>query len=111
MMLTGQRVNPKKARKMKLVDQTADPTALHFAAVQAAKGLADNSLKVDRSPKGMEWLIRYVLEQTELGRNFVFKKAREQVMKQTKGVYPAPLRVRQPRRRGCRPSAGSGGGA
>ena len=94
MMLTGSNVRPAKAKKIKLIDQVADPNALHHAAVQAAKGLANGTLKVNREPKGMQKALRYVLEDTEFGRNFVFKKAREQVMKQSKGNYPAPLKVR-----------------
>jgi len=30
---------------------------------------------------------------TNFGRNFVFKKAKETVMKKTGGLYPAPLRI------------------
>ena len=76
-----------------LVDNVADPKALKHAAMLAAKGLADGTMKVNREPKGVQKLLRRVLEETEFGRNFVFKKAREMVMKQTKGVYPAPLKV------------------
>eukprot|EP00730_Choanoeca_flexa_P010529 TRINITY_DN1845_c0_g1_i1.p1 TRINITY_DN1845_c0_g1~~TRINITY_DN1845_c0_g1_i1.p1 ORF type:complete len:762 (+),score=235.29 TRINITY_DN1845_c0_g1_i1:30-2315(+) len=93
MLLTGSNTRPAKAKKIKLVDSLADPNALHHAAVQAAKGLADGSLRVNREPKGLAKLMRYVLEDTEFGRNFVFKKAREQVMKQSKGNYPAPLKI------------------
>ena len=31
--------------------------------------------------------------QYEFGRNFVFNKAKGTVMKQTKGLYPAPLKI------------------
>ena len=79
-----------------LVDNVADPKALKHAAMLAAKGLADGTMKVNREPKGVQKLLRRVLEETEFGRNFVFKKAREMVMKQTKGVYPAPLKVCSP---------------
>eukprot|EP01147_Barroeca_monosierra_P007356 gene7356-504_t len=92
-MLTGKNINPSKAKKMKLVDNVADPSALKHAAILAAKGLADGTLKVNRQPKGLEKLIRKVIEETEFGRSFAFKKAREMVMKQTKGVYPSPLKI------------------
>ncbi|EGD74991.1 trifunctional enzyme subunit alpha [Salpingoeca rosetta] len=93
LMLTGKNVKPSKAKRMKLVDNVADPSALKHAAVLAAKGLADGTLKVDREPKGVQKLINKVIEGTEFGRNFAFKKARDMVMKQTKGVYPAPLKI------------------
>jgi enoyl-CoA hydratase/long-chain 3-hydroxyacyl-CoA dehydrogenase len=94
LILTGKRINPRKAKKIKLVDQTADPKALRFAAVQAARNLADGKLKPDRSTKGMvPRLTKAVLESTDFGSNFVFKKAHEMVMKNTKGVYPAPLKI------------------
>eukprot|EP00056_Hartaetosiga_gracilis_P020971 m.22122 g.22122 ORF g.22122 m.22122 type:complete len:751 (+) comp8806_c0_seq1:27-2279(+) len=92
-ILTGKNVRPKQAQRMKLVDSVADPSALRSAAVQAAKGLADGTLKVNREPKGMKKLIAQVLEGTEFGRNFMFDQARKMVMKQTKGVYPAPLKI------------------
>ena len=36
----------------------------------------------------------------ERGRNFVLKQARDKVMKTTKGVYPAPLKILDVRQ-GC----------
>lgn len=38
-------------------------------------------------------MIETVLTRTPFGRSFVFKKAREQVMKETQGKYPAPLAI------------------
>lgn len=48
--------------------------------------------QVDRSKKGIAKLTEHAFEY-EFVRNFVFKKAREQVMKMSNGLYPAPLKV------------------
>jgi enoyl-CoA hydratase/long-chain 3-hydroxyacyl-CoA dehydrogenase len=91
MMLAGQRIRPAKAKRMKLVDGVADPFALEHAAIQAAEGLAAGTLVPDRGPKGLVGkLTKFALENTPYGRDFVFKKAREGVHKQTNGNYPAP---------------------
>jgi len=93
MMLTGKQVKAKKAKSLKLVDGVADPYALEHAAILAAQGLAAKTLKVDRSVSGIKKLMRTVLEEKEIGRNYLFKKAKETVMKQTGGKYPAPLAI------------------
>lgn len=82
-MLMGSNVVASKAKRLKLVDQTADPHALEFAAIQAAEGLASGTLKPARGPKGtVEKLTKFLLEGTSFGSNYVFKTAREGVMKQ-----------------------------
>eukprot|EP00164_Ancoracysta_twista_P004793 GFYU01006495.1.p1 GENE.GFYU01006495.1~~GFYU01006495.1.p1 ORF type:complete len:785 (-),score=288.48 GFYU01006495.1:82-2406(-) len=94
MMLTGSKARPAKAKKIKLVDQVADPFALEDAAIQAAKGLADGSLKIDREAKDLVGkLTKKVIEGTSFGKDFFFQKATEQVMKASKGMYPAPLKI------------------
>lgn len=49
-------------------------------------------LQVDRSKKGIDKLTEYAFG-FEFVRNFVFKKAHQQVMKMSNGLYPAPLKV------------------
>ena len=86
MIMTGQNIKPKKAKRMGLVDQVADPFALRHAAVQAALGLADKSLKRKQKKKGVMGLL---LEGNPVGRNMLFKKAGEMAQKQSRGNYPA----------------------
>ena len=86
MATTGQNIKPDKAKRMGLVDQVADPFALEAAAVAAARGLADGSLKT--KPKGKS-LLNKLLEDNPLGRNILFKKAAEMAAKKTGGNYPA----------------------
>jgi len=94
LLLGGGNVRPAKAKKLKLVDGVADPFALEHAAVQAAEGLANGTLKPDRGPKGLvQKAIKFLLEDTAKGREFVFGKAKEGVMKLTHGNYPAQLTI------------------
>lgn len=81
----GSNVVPSKAKRLKLVDGTADPHALEFAAIKAADELASGKLKPNRGPQGyVQKLMKFVLESTSFGSDFVFKKAREGVMKQVR---------------------------
>jgi enoyl-CoA hydratase/long-chain 3-hydroxyacyl-CoA dehydrogenase len=78
---------------MKLVDQTADPNALMWAATQAARGLAEGTLIVNRAPNGVGAVKKFVLEKTQFGRDQVFNMATKGVMKMSHGNYPAPLKI------------------
>jgi enoyl-CoA hydratase/long-chain 3-hydroxyacyl-CoA dehydrogenase len=93
LLLTGKNVRVDAARRMRLIDGVADPAALEHAALLAARSLADGSLKPRRSFSGVNALVEKALTGTSFGRDFVFKKARQSVMKQTKGKYPAPLAI------------------
>jgi enoyl-CoA hydratase/long-chain 3-hydroxyacyl-CoA dehydrogenase len=93
MLLTGKTLKAAQAKKAGLVDSVADPHALEHAALLAAAALADGTLKPVRQFSGLKGVTETLLTKTSIGRNFVFKKAREQVMKQTAGKYPAPLAI------------------
>ena len=83
MMLTGKNIQPKRAKRMGLVDQLVDPNALETAAIQAAKvvsmncndhtysgkELANGSRKINREKN----ITRRVMEDTPV-RKLVFKK-------------------------------------
>jgi 3-hydroxyacyl-CoA dehydrogenase/enoyl-CoA hydratase/3-hydroxybutyryl-CoA epimerase len=84
-ILTGKPVDGKKASKMGLVDlfvpaRFAEERAYQFATSAKLK-------RPDRKVKFTE----YLLEGNPLGRKLLFKKARDGVLKVTKGHYPAPL--------------------
>lgn len=108
MMLTGKNIKSNKAKRMGLVDQLVKPLGpglkppaentlqyLEDIAIQSAKALASGSIKPDRSHSwtNLKDLQYKITTETEFGRNFVVKKARETVMKKTGGLYPAPLRI------------------
>src|SRR5436190_3759839 len=90
MILRGRNVRPKKALKMGLVDDVVHPAILRDVAVQRARELAAGTKQRSsgRANRGAEGLL---IERNKLGRSLVFKKARQSVMQQTHGQYPAPL--------------------
>lgn len=105
MMLTGRNIRADRAKKMGLVDQLVEPLGpgiktpeertieyLEEIAVTFAKGLADNKVSLKRSKGLMEKLTAYAMG-IPFVRQQVYKKVEEQVRKQTKGLYPAPLKI------------------
>ncbi|XP_074642030.1 trifunctional enzyme subunit alpha, mitochondrial-like [Tubulanus polymorphus] len=106
MMLTGKNIPPPKAKKMGLVHSVIDEIGpglkpgpertleyLEEIAIDTAKSLANGSLKPSPRKKNMMDKIMDKLLQYEFGRNYVLKQARNQVMKLSRGLYPAPLRI------------------
>ena len=90
MILRGRNVRPKKALKIGLVDEVVHSAILRDVAVQRARELAAGTRPRSngRADRGAEGLL---IERNKLGRSLVFKRARQSVMKQTHGQYPAPL--------------------
>ena len=90
MMLTGKNIRPHKAKKMGLVDAVVAPFGLEAMAIDAAKRLADGSLKHrERKESPQDRL----LEDNPAGRAVLFRQARAQVMDKSRGLYPAPLAI------------------
>lgn len=86
MMLTGRNLYAKPARKAGLVDAVHHREGLLEAAMEAARRLADGSLKPrKRKQSARGWLF----EKTP-ARSIVFDRAAQQVQKNTRGNYPAP---------------------
>lgn len=86
MLLTGKRVRARRAKKMGLVDAITTPGGIAETGARAALALADGSLR--RTTRKTGWIDRLVA--TPIGRLLVLKKARQQVARQTRGLYPAP---------------------
>ena len=89
-MLTGKNVYPGKARRIGLVDALTHRDGLLQAALAAARKLAQGELEPRNVKKPLQ---QRLLEGNALGRQIIYKKARQQVMRQTRGNYPAPLRI------------------
>ena len=90
LILTGKQIRAMKAKKLGLVDEIVHPHGMTDAAVKVALKLGEkklNNKKVKRS------IINKSIEKYKMGRNFVFNQAKKGVMKQTKGLYPAPLEI------------------
>lgn len=86
MITTGKQLDATKAKKRGLVHQVADPYALEQAAVDAARGLANGSVKASGKKKS---LLNRLLEDNPAGRAILFRQARQQGEKKSQGNYPA----------------------
>ncbi len=94
MMLTGKNIRAEKARKLGLVDVTVPANALMDTAKRVARDLAAGKRikEKKKTPLGQE-VQELLLERNALGRRVVLHEARKKVLKQTKGLMPAPLRI------------------
>ena len=92
MATTGKNIRPDAAKRMGLVDIVADPAALMDAALLAARGLADGSLK-RATPKWKSSLMTKVLEGNPVGRAVLFSQAEKMIQKKAGPHYPAPLAI------------------
>jgi 3-hydroxyacyl-CoA dehydrogenase/enoyl-CoA hydratase/3-hydroxybutyryl-CoA epimerase len=90
MMLTGQRLRAKKAYKYGLVDSLVAPFGLVDSAARAALQLAEGKLKPNRDAKKPPSERLFAMRPA---RALLFNKARADVMKKTRGLYPAPLAI------------------
>lgn len=104
--LTGKVLKADRAKKLGIVDMLVNPLGpgldsseqntiqyLEKVAIQTAKDLSNGKLKVNREKTG---LVNKVMEFAfgfDFVKDQVFKKARQQVMKMSNGLYPAPLKV------------------
>lgn len=91
-ILAGKSVNSKKALKLGLVDKVVHQNLLMEQATKWAREIIEAGGRKRRKKFKPQGAMNAVLE-SGLGRNIVFKKAREGVMKATKGHYPAPLQA------------------
>ncbi len=89
MILTGKNIRAKKALQMGLVHELVHPSILRDIAVRRVRALARGDAMPARARQhGVSELL---LEDNAVGRTVVFRKARETVLKKTRGQYPAPL--------------------
>ncbi|XP_066262915.1 trifunctional enzyme subunit alpha, mitochondrial [Euwallacea similis] len=103
--LTGKTLKADKAKKFGIVDLLVDPLGpgldtpenmtrryLEKIAIDVAKQLASGKLKTEKkrslTDKAMNFALQY-----DFVKDQIFKKAREQVMKLSGGLYPAPLKI------------------
>ena len=94
MLLTGAAKKAKQAKSLGLVDLTCPKDQLEAAALKCAQDLAEGTLKIKRGPpKGLSGYIEAAIKDYEFVRNYVFSQAKAQVLKQSGGHYPAPLKI------------------
>ncbi|KAB5517095.1 hypothetical protein PHYPO_G00185490 [Pangasianodon hypophthalmus] len=105
MMLTGRNIRADKAKKMGLVHQVIDPLGpglkspeegtidyLEEVAVGVAKGLANKKVTVEKK-KGLMQKLQDSVMGMAFVRKQIYNTVTKKVMKQTKGLYPAPLKI------------------
>uniref|UniRef100_A0A8C7FTW1 Trifunctional enzyme subunit alpha, mitochondrial n=1 Tax=Oncorhynchus kisutch TaxID=8019 RepID=A0A8C7FTW1_ONCKI len=98
MMLTGRNIRADKAKKMGLVHQLVDPLGpglkspeertieyLEEVAIQCAKGIVNKKISLTKE-KGTVGKLPFVRQQ-------IYKTVTAKVMKMSKGLYPAPLKI------------------
>jgi 3-hydroxyacyl-CoA dehydrogenase/enoyl-CoA hydratase/3-hydroxybutyryl-CoA epimerase len=109
LILTGKNLKAKKALKLGVVDEVVPTPILKQVALQRALELASGKLKVQRKRglapalaqsktlpaifKGLtnkEAWAELALEENPLGRKVLFDQAKKQLLKKTRGKYPAP---------------------
>ncbi|XP_011496492.1 PREDICTED: trifunctional enzyme subunit alpha, mitochondrial [Ceratosolen solmsi marchali] len=104
--LTGRRINAEKAKKFGLVDFLVNRLGpgvtlaeentrryLEETAIKTAKDISNGKIKINREPKTLiEKLTNYIMS-LEFVKNQIFQRAKAQVIKQTGGLYPAPLKI------------------
>ena len=88
LILSGRSIASRQALKMGLVDEVVPVEWLRDKAVRWALALADSGKKRKASPKNPS-----TLEKVPGGRWLICDTARKQVLKKSKGNYPAPLRA------------------
>ncbi len=92
MLLSGRNIRASQARKMKLADvvipwEFREEKSVEFARKCMTEEGQKQILK-NREIKGFQ---HFLLEKNPIGRHFLFKKARQKVLKKTQGHYPAPI--------------------
>ncbi|KAK3522688.1 hypothetical protein QTP86_029536, partial [Hemibagrus guttatus] len=105
MMLTGRNIRADKAKKMGLVHQVIDPLGpglkspeegtieyLEEVAVGVAKGLTNKKVTVEKK-KGLMQKLQDSVMGLAFVRKQIYNTVTKKVMKQTKGLYPAPLNI------------------
>jgi 3-hydroxyacyl-CoA dehydrogenase/enoyl-CoA hydratase/3-hydroxybutyryl-CoA epimerase len=112
LILTGKSLKAKKALKLGVVDEVVPAPILKQVAVSRALELASGKLKVQRKrglaptlaqSKGLPAILKgltnkeawaeLALEENPLGRKVLFDQAKKQLLKKTRGKYPAPERA------------------
>jgi 3-hydroxyacyl-CoA dehydrogenase/enoyl-CoA hydratase/3-hydroxybutyryl-CoA epimerase len=90
LILTGKQLDPRRARKAGVVDEVVPAAVLREEAIERARQIArgDVEPKVARKRGSPQWI-----ENVPGVRGFIFRKARQGVMKKTHGNYPAPLKI------------------
>jgi 3-hydroxyacyl-CoA dehydrogenase / enoyl-CoA hydratase / 3-hydroxybutyryl-CoA epimerase len=87
-ILAGKSERAPKAFRLGMVDELVPPPILAEITIAAARRMATGWRPKRKRPGG---LMGFLLDGNALGRSFVYRTARKQVLEKTGGHYPAPL--------------------
>lgn len=94
MLMTGGAKKAKQAKSMGLVDMTCEKDQLYSCALVCAQQIASGKMKIPKHEmKGTNAYVEKAIKEYSFVRDYVFKSAKQQVMKSTNGNYPAPLKI------------------
>lgn len=94
MILGGRPAAARRAKKLGLVDEVVPPSLLlEVARTRALEAIGAPPAKRERKLASAAGLQELALETTPVGRNLLFKQARQRMLAETKGNYPAPERA------------------
>ncbi len=99
LILTGKSLDARRAKRIGLADEAVPGAIFDDWSRRFARDKLGGAKPSSR--RGPQRLAQRALEGTPLGRRLVFAKARESVMKQTGGHYPAPLEALEAVEEGC----------
>jgi 3-hydroxyacyl-CoA dehydrogenase/enoyl-CoA hydratase/3-hydroxybutyryl-CoA epimerase len=91
MILSGQIVSGKQALRYGLVDRLFPEARLMDDSLEFIHSLLQGKEQVNRKQK--KRFLQLFLENTLFGRAILFSQAKKNVLKKTKGFYPAPLKA------------------
>ena len=95
MLLTGAAKKVKQAKSLGLVDLVCTKVQLEACAMKVAQDIAEGTMKLPKreGAKGLPGMIEKGIADYAFVRDYVFKQARDGVMKQTGGHFPAPMKI------------------
>lgn len=94
MILTGKPVNGSKALRSGLINKLVAHEFLEDELPKYLDELLKSGKKTKENFKPKGWMNK-LLEKTPIGRGLIFKKSKNNVLKKSKGQYPAPLEALQ----------------
>jgi 3-hydroxyacyl-CoA dehydrogenase/enoyl-CoA hydratase/3-hydroxybutyryl-CoA epimerase len=90
---TGRVMDATRAWKLRIIDELLDKDASPDALISAAQQIVLEG-KPKRAEASLEaTLARFFIERNPIGRSLFFLLAKKQILKQTKGKYPAPIEI------------------
>ena len=94
LLLTGKRLDPRRAERVGLIGESVDAPALVNAAVERALALAQPG-GIKKARVSAKRVGEFVLGGNLLGRKLFFREAKQRLLEKTHGNYPAPERILQ----------------